>query len=121
MSRAARNEAQGIRNRAPGPPKWAPGPLKWHQVGLKSIMNEAWRLLSAPREPSRPLGSSLGGLRAVKKGAKGPRAPQKLPELCQNGVKMGSKTGPKWDQIRSAQKCRFLIDFLMNFLLKKHV
>ena len=47
-----------------------------------------------------------------------PKTPQTLRKWSENGVKIGSKTGPKWDQIRSAQKCRFLIDFWVNFLLK---
>ena len=46
-----------------------------------------------------------------------PRAPQKLLKWCQNGVKMESKTGPKWDLIRSNQKCRVSIDFLF-FLIE---
>ena len=47
-----------------------------------------------------------------------PKTPQNLRKWSQNGVKIGSKTGPKWDQIRSAQKCRFLIDFGSIFYQK---
>jgi len=36
--------------------------------------------------------------------------PKSFPEWYQHGVYMGSKTGPKWDQIRSVQKYRFSID-----------
>ena len=71
QSRTAKNEAPGVQNRALGRPKLAPGRLKWHQVGVKSIMNEAWRLLSAPREPSRGRGSGLGASRGAKMRAKG--------------------------------------------------
>ncbi len=92
QSSAAKNESQGVQSRAPEPSKWALGPLKWHQAGLKSIMNEAWRLLSAPREPSRHLGSGLGAPRAVKIGAQGL---QDTPKASQNGAKMGSKWGFK--------------------------
>ena len=88
QSRAAKNEAQGVQNRALGPPKWALGPLKWHQVGPKSIMNVAWRLLSTPREPSRALGSGLGAPRAAKMGAK---KAQGIPKASQNSANMGSK------------------------------
>ena len=120
--RASKMEPQGLQNGAPGPPKWSPGPPKWGpappkwlQVGQKLIRMVVWRSSGTPREPSRPLGSSLGRPRAAKMGANGP---QGLPKASQNGAKTGSKSVPKGDQIWSAQKCRFLDNFSAHNRIK---
>ena len=112
QSRAAKDEAEGVQNRGPGLPKCAPGPLKWHQVGPKSIINVAWRLLSTPREPSRALGSGLGAPRAAKMGAK---RLQDTPKSSQNGANMESKWGLK--PVQHGIRFRMLknIDFSLNF------
>ena len=83
--RASKIEPRGLLN---GPP----GPLKWHQVGPKSNITVAWRLLSTPREPRRALVSGLGAPRAAKMGAK---RLQDTPKSYQNGADMGSKWGLK--------------------------
>ena len=88
--------------RGAGASNWLPKSL---QICAKPIKKVAWRSLSTPREPSRLPGSGLGGPGQPKWEPRGPRAPQKLWKWWQNGVKMGSKTGPKWNQIRSALKC----------------
>ena len=71
----------------PGALKWGPGPPKWIHVGSKSIRMTVWRSSDIPREPSRSLGSGLGGPRAAKMGAKGPQDTPKAPKMV-----------PKWDQ-----------------------
>ena len=106
---------QALQNGAPGPPKCSPGLSKYGprhpkllQVSLKSIRMVVWRYSDTPREPSRPLGSSLRGPRAAKMGANAPRG---LPKVFQNGARIVSKSAPKGDQIWSAQKYRFLNAF----------
>ena len=96
--RGLQNGVPGLPKWSPGHPKWGPGPSKWLQVGPESIRMVIWRSLGTPREPSRPLGSGLGGPRASKMGAKGPqdtpKAPKMVPKwsqnLVQNRFKMGS-------------------------------
>ena len=66
----------------------------------------------APQENQADPWEALGESRAVKMGAKEPQDTPKPARIVRKWKqKLGPKTGPKWDQIRSAQKCRFLIDF----------
>ena len=120
--RASKMEPQGLQNGAPGPPKWSPGlpkrgpgPPKWVQVGPESIRMVIWRSLGTPREPSRPLGSGLGGPRAAKMGAKGtqdsPKAPKMVPKWGQNGVQNRSKMGSDSECSKMSISDRFLDQF----------
>ena len=118
---------QGFQNEAPRPPKWSfwvsktgpgwgPGSPKWLQVGPESIRMVVWRSLGTPREPSRPLGSGLGGPRAAKMGAKGtqdtPKAPKMVPKWGQNGVQNRSKMGSDSEYPKMSISDRCLNDFL---------
>ena len=70
------------------------------------------------------LGCLGGHLGAQKMGRRSPsfeHPAEPTPKLYQNGIEMGSETDPRMDQIRSAQKNRFPIDFWINFLSKKQI
>ena len=109
------NGASGCPKWSPGPPKWDPGPPEWLQVGPESIRMVVWRSLGTPREPSRPLGSGLGGPRAAKMGAKGPqgipKAPKMVPKWGQNEVQNRSKMGSDSEYPKMSIFDRFFDEF----------
>ena len=85
-ARGLQNGARGFQNE-PGASKMAPS---WSRIDQDGDLE----VLGHPREPSRPLGSGLGGSQAAKIGAKGPQGTPKAP-------KMVPKWGQNWVQNRS--------------------
>ena len=67
-------------------------------------------VLGHPKRAKQRPGKRPGGAQGSQNGSQeGPGHLQILPKWRQHGIKMGSKTGPTWDQIPSPQKHRFFI------------
>ena len=109
----------GLQKWSPGAPRWSSGASKigpgafkirpnWLRINQKGNLEALKHPKRAKQSPGKRPGSAPGSQNGSQEA---PGHPQILPKWRQHGVKMGSKTGPTWDQIPSAQKHRFFIEF----------